>query len=103
MKYKLRFIFFIVVFITYTPVLFSDSFTEAEDAFRANKMSEAIVLFEKHLQEANPNPLSYNFLALAYYQRNDKKKALDVFLRGTEKPFTILQCRKCCLFYGAVY
>jgi tetratricopeptide (TPR) repeat protein len=97
MKYKLRFIFFIVVFITYTPVLFSDSFTEAEDAFRANKMSEAIVLFEKHLQEANPNPLSYNFLALAYYQRNDKKKALDVLLRGTEKPLT----DKRLLYYNA--
>ena len=85
------------LFISISLFLFSDSYENAEQAFRLNKMQEAIQLFEAHLKENNPNPLSYNYLGLAYYKRGDKKKALDVFLEGTKKP----QTNKRLLYYNA--
>lgn len=97
MNQKLKYPLFFLSFMLFSHFLYSDSFENAENAFRANKMQEAIRLFEIHLQEPHPNPLTYNYLALAYYKISDKKKAVDVLLEGVGKNDT----DKRLLYYNA--
>ena len=60
------------------------TFAEGEKMFRTNQPDKAIPLLQKALLEKKAAPSVYNYLGTAYMQTGNIRKALDVFLQGTE-------------------
>lgn len=73
------------------------AFAEGEKMFRTNQPEKAIPLLQKALLEKKAAPSVYNYLGTAYMQTGNIRKALDVFLQGTEAAGT----DKKSLYYNA--
>ncbi|WP_428768567.1 tetratricopeptide repeat protein [Treponema sp. HNW] len=76
---------------------FENPFNEGERLFRSNRPDQALPFLEKALAEKGTPPVIYNYLGTACIQTGNLKKALEVFLRGTEAAGT----DKKSLYYNA--
>ena len=68
--------------------VYSADFAAGEELFQLNKPAEAVPLFERVLQEPQPNPAAYVYLGVAYYQLEDYQKSLDVCMLGLSRADT---------------
>jgi len=72
-------------------------FNEGELLFRSNQPEKAVSFLEKALADSETPSAVYNYLGTAYIQTGKPKKALEVFLQGTEAAGT----DKKSLYYNA--
>lgn len=79
------------------PHASENPFDEGEMLFRTNQPEKAVPFLEKSIAEKKALPAVYNYLGTAYIQTGKPKKALEVFLQGTEAAGT----DKKSLYYNA--
>ncbi|MCR5699406.1 MAG: tetratricopeptide repeat protein [Treponemataceae bacterium] len=76
---------------------FADAFSEGEKLYNENRPVDALMYFQKALEENPENPSAYNLLGLCYYQLADYEAAQQTFLKGSELPSKL----KYILYYNA--
>jgi len=80
------FAFIFVLLQLSASLCFADAFSEGEKLYSENRPLDALIYFQKALEENPENPSAYNLLGLCYYQLADYEAAQQTFVKGSELP-----------------
>ena len=80
------FAFIFVLLQLSASLCFADAFSEGEKLYSENRPLDALIYFQKALEENPENPSAYNLLGLCYYQLADYEASQQTFVKGCELP-----------------
>ncbi|MDD7417776.1 MAG: tetratricopeptide repeat protein, partial [Spirochaetales bacterium] len=80
------FAFIFVLLQLSASLCFADAFSEGEKLYSENRPLDALIYFQKALEENPKNPSAYNLLGLCYYQLADYEASQQTFVKGCELP-----------------